>query len=145
MVVRHAETCRWEGVDLHPYKEDGSLFKSVTRQTLAKGTVNLPVELRYFEVGVGGHSTLERHDHSHLVTIVQGSGHVLIGDEVHELSMLDVVQIPPMTWHQFQATQSEVLGFLCVVREERDRPQRPTPEQLQELRQCDSVAAFIKF
>jgi quercetin dioxygenase-like cupin family protein len=144
MVLHQNGECRWEGVELHPYKEDGTIFRDVTRQTLAKGTCNLPVELRYFEVGVGGHSTLERHEHSHLVTIVRGSGQVLVGDEVHEIGDLDVVQIPPMTWHQFQATSGEVLGFLCVVSEERDRPQRPGPEELDELNQNERVEQFIK-
>ena len=31
-----------------------------------------------------------------------------------------------MTWHQFRATGGEPLGFLCLVRRERDKPQRPT-------------------
>ena len=50
-MIRHSDGAhRWDGVDVHPYKEDGTLFKSVTRQTLFHGGDDLLVELRYFEV-----------------------------------------------------------------------------------------------
>lgn len=144
MILYREGDYTWEGVEVHPYKEDGTLFKSVTRQTLAKGTPNLPVELRYFEVGPGGHTTFERHEHSHLVTVVRGSGQVLVGESVQNLGFLDVVQIPSMTWHQFRAAEDEPLGFLCVVNEIRDRPQRPTPEQAEEIRRAEPIKDFVR-
>ncbi len=144
MVRQHSGNYRWEGVDLLPYKEDGTIFKSVTRQVLFHGGHDLPVELRYFEVGEGGHSTLERHQHAHVVTIIRGSGEVLVGEETTQIGLNDVVQIPPMTWHQFRANQGEPLGFLCIVSVERDRPQRPGPEEQEELRKSEKVAAFIR-
>ena len=143
-VRRQTEPCRWEGIDVHPYKEDGTLFKAVTRQTLFKGGHDLPVEFRYFEVGAGGHSTLERHLHAHVVMVIRGGGEVLVGDEVFEIGMHDIVQIPPFTWHQFRARVAEVLGFLCIVNQERDRPQRPGAEELQDLRESEDVADFIR-
>ncbi|HVT11294.1 MAG TPA: cupin domain-containing protein [Fimbriimonadaceae bacterium] len=144
-MIRHQEDeCRWEGVEVRPYKEDGNVFKSVTRQTLFEGAHDLPVELRYFEVGEGGHSTLERHEHSHLVMVVRGSGQVLVGDAISEIGMRDLVHIPPMTWHQFRATKGEPLGFLCVVNAERDRPQRPGEAEMAELSQDPNVAEFIR-
>lgn len=119
-----------------PYKEDGGThFKSITRQTLFQGEGNLPIEFRYFEVGAGGHSTLERHVHQHAVMIIRGSGEVFVGDKVTPIALHDVVHIPPMTWHQFHAAEGEELGFLCIVACDRDRPQRPTPEDVEELRQ----------
>ncbi len=135
---------RWDGVDLLPYKEDGTIFKSVTRQTLFHGIEALPVELRYFEVGVDGHSTLERHEHAHLVVINRGSGRVMVGDKITEVGLNDVIHVPPMTWHQFRATNGEPLGFLCVVATERDRPQRPDPAQVAELSENPSVGQFIR-
>lgn len=144
MITRRSEEYRWDGVNVHPYKEDGTHFKSITRQTLFKGGHDLPVEFRYFEIGEGGHSTLERHLHTHVVMIIQGSGEVLVGDEVSDIGMHDLVQIPPFTWHQFRATKGEGLGFLCIVNTERDRPQRPGPVELEELRECDVVAEFIR-
>ena len=144
MIQRQTEEFRWEGVDVHPYKEDGTHFKTITRQTLFKGEADLPVEFRYFEVGEGGHSTLERHQHSHVVIVIRGSGEVLIADEVFEIGIHDLVKIPPMTWHQFRATQGEPLGFLCLVANERDRPQRPDVDNLDELRETEAVANFIR-
>jgi mannose-6-phosphate isomerase-like protein (cupin superfamily) len=135
---------RWEGVDLLPYKEDGTIFKDVTRQILFPGGFDLPVELRYFEVGIDGHSTLERHEHAHLVVVNRGSGKVMVKDRVYDVGLNDVVHIPPMTWHQFRATNGEPLGFLCVVSTERDRPQRPDPAEFEELSQLDEVGEFIR-
>ncbi len=142
--LKSQDEFRWEGVDVLPYKEDGTIFKSVTRQVLFHGIENLPVELRYFEVGVDGHSTLERHEHAHLVVINRGSGRVLVGDKISEVGINDVVHIPPMTWHQFRATNGEPLGFLCVVAVDRDRPQRPDAEQVAELGQNKGVGEFIR-
>ena len=144
MIRRTSNGFMWEGVDVLPYKEDGNVFKSVTRQTLFKGEGNLPVELRYFEVGVGGHSTLERHDHQHIVMIIRGSGQVFVGDTVSKIALHDVVHVPPLTWHQFRATHGEELGFLCVVSCERDRPQRPDEDALRDLRDKPEVAEFIR-
>jgi mannose-6-phosphate isomerase-like protein (cupin superfamily) len=144
LVRRFKNDYNWEGVDVLPYKEDGNIFKSVTRQVLFHGANDLPVELRYFEVGVDGHSTLERHEHAHLVVVSRGSGRVLVGETITEIGMNDVVQIAPMTWHQFRATNGEPLGFLCVVSTDRDRPQRPGPEELEALRQDPAIAEFIR-
>ena len=144
-IIRHySGGFTWEGVDVLHYEEDGTIFKSVTRQVLFQGGHDLPVELRYFEVGAEGHSTLERHQHAHVVTIIRGSGQVLVGDTVAEIGLHDVVQIPPMTWHQFRANRGEELGFLCVVSQVRDRPQRPGDVELEELRKNETVGAFIR-
>lgn len=142
--VRRQSGFRWEGVDLLPYKEDGNIFKSVTRQVMFHGGHDLPVELRYFEVGIDGHSTLERHEHAHLVVINRGSGKVMVADRVYDVGLNDVVHIPPMTWHQFRATNGEELGFLCVVSNERDRPQRPKPDEVEELSKLPEVGEFIR-
>ncbi|HEY0867752.1 MAG TPA: cupin domain-containing protein, partial [Fimbriimonas sp.] len=96
------------------------------------------------EIGQGGHSTLERHEHAHLVMVIRGCGEVLVGDEVSSIGLHDLVQIPPMTWHQFRATRGEELGFLCIVSQERDRPQRPGEEDLQAMRADAKVAAFLR-
>lgn len=144
MIQRQTGSYRWEGVDVHPYKEDGTVFKAVTRQTLFKGGHDLPVEFRYFEVGADGHSTLERHQHAHVVMVIRGSGEVLVGDDVSEIHTHDLVQIPPFTWHQFRATHGEELGFLCIVSQERDRPQRPGPVELEHLRESEEVGEFIR-
>src|SRR5467141_1485880 len=134
---------RWEGVTLLPYKEDArALFKTVTRQVLFEDP-QMHAELRYFEVAPGGFSTLERHEHMHGVLILRGRGHCLVGDEVKQLETHDLVTVPPMTWHQSRATTEEPLGFLCMVNAERDKPQLPTPQDVERLKRNPAIAAFI--
>ena len=67
-----------------------------------------------------------------------------MGGEVHELATNDLLRVPPMTWHQFRATGGGPLGFLCLVRRERDKPQRPTEADLSALRADPVVGAFIR-
>lgn len=135
---------RWDSVPVLAYKQVGAApFRDVTRQVLFHDDA-LACELRYFEVAAGGHSTLEKHAHVHAVMILRGRGHCLVGDEVFEVNTQDLVHIPPSTWHQFRATRDEPLGFLCMVNTQRDRPQLPTPEDLQELHRQPEVAAFMR-
>ncbi len=91
----------------------------------------------------GGHSTLERHEHVHAVTIFRGRGTCLVGGEVREVAAPDLVSIPPMTWHQFRASAGEPFGFLCMVNAQRDKPQLPSETELHQLRQNPAIAAFL--
>lgn len=135
---------RWDGIEVKPYKGEGTHFSGVTRQVLFTAGDGLGCELRYFEVAPGGWSSLERHHHAHAVMIVRGSARVLVGGRVIEVRTHDLVRVPPLTWHQFQASDEEPLGFLCMVDCERDVPERPDPAALASLRQDAAVAAFIK-
>jgi mannose-6-phosphate isomerase-like protein (cupin superfamily) len=136
---------RWEGVPVLAYKEEaGTHFKDVTRQVLFDDGERHGVQLRYFEIAPGGHSTLERHHHAHSVMVVRGRGMALVDREIHSLGGNDLVRVPPMAWHQFRAADDEPLGFLCLVRRERDRPQRPTAEELAAIRADPAVGAFIR-
>ncbi len=139
----HQDAYRWQSVPLLAYKQDGSApFKEVTRQVLFEDAA-LACQLRYFEVAPGGHTTLERHEHVHAVMVLRGSGRCLIGMQVIELALHDLVHIPPLTWHQFRAADA-ALGFLCMVNAERDRPQLPSEEALAELRAHPASAEFIR-
>ena len=141
---RKARDYRWEGVAELPYKEDDrALFRSVTRQVLFSDPV-MAGELRYFEVAPGGFSTLERHAHMHAVLVLRGRGHCLVGDEVKQIELRDLVTVPSMTWHQFRATAAEPLGFLCMVNATRDKPQRPSEKDLALLRSNAKIAAFLR-
>jgi quercetin dioxygenase-like cupin family protein len=136
---------RWDGVPVLAYKEEGGThFKDVTRQVLFDDGEHHDSQLRYFEIAPGGHSTLERHHHAHSVMVLRGRGQALVGREVHALGTHDLLRVPPMTWHQFRATENGPLGFLCLVRRERDRPQRPTAEDLSAIRSDPAVGAFIR-
>ncbi len=135
---------QWQDVPVLAYKQDGSApFRDVTRQVLFEDPA-LACQLRYFEVAAGGHTTLERHAHVHAVMVVRGRGECMVGDEIFAIGMHDLVQVPPMTWHQFCAPDDEILGFLCLVNAERDRPQLPGEQDLAELRRDARRAAFIR-
>ena len=134
---------RWEGVEHKPYKEDDrALFADISRQTLFSRP-DLAGELRYFEVGPGGFSTLERHEHVHAVLILRGGGQALVGSQVLALGQNDLVTVPPMTWHQFRAQADQPLGFLCMVDAVRDKPQLPSDEDLARLMADPMVATFL--
>jgi quercetin dioxygenase-like cupin family protein len=144
LVRRHTGAYRWEGVDVLAYKQDGAApFRDVTRQVLFDDP-SLAAQLRYFEVAPGGWTTLERHEHVHNVMVIRGRGRCLISDAVHELSVNDLVSIPPMTWHQFHAAADEPLGFLCLVSRERDRPQLPGGDDLAALAERPEIADLLR-
>ncbi|HUL95177.1 MAG TPA: cupin domain-containing protein [Usitatibacter sp.] len=134
LVRKHAGGYRWNGVDVLAYKQEGSApFRDVTRQVLFEGA-GMPAQLRYFEVAPGGHTTLERHDHVHAVMVIRGKGRCLVGDKAWEIGLHDLVHVPPMTWHQFEAAKDEPLGFLCMVASDRDRPQLPAAHEAGAIR-----------
>lgn len=143
--IASTDPFRWEGVPLLDYKEDlGTHFKSISRQVLFDDGSHFDAQLRYFEIAPGGHSTLERHDHAHSVMVIRGSGKALVGRDILTLGTHDLVHVPPQTWHQFRATGGEPLGFLCLVRRERDKPKLPTPSDLSAIREDKDVGSFIR-
>src|SRR5581483_5020210 len=135
---------RWDRVAFMPYKQEGSApFKDISRQVLFQEP-GMGCELRYFEMDAGGYSTLERHEHAHAVMILRGHGDCLLGSEVMPVEPFDLVTIPSWTWHQFRATAGEPLGFLCMVNQQRDRPQLPTEQELAEMKEVLAVARFLE-
>ena len=143
--VQQSAPFRWDGVDLLSYKEEDGTFRSVSRQTLTDAEHGQGVSLRYFEVAPGGHTTLEKHEHTHVVIPIRGAGAALVGSEVLPLALHDVIFVPSWGWHQFRATADEPLGFLCAVTVDRDRPVRPTVDELAELNSSPAVAEFIRY
>ncbi|MEZ5729525.1 MAG: cupin domain-containing protein [Burkholderiaceae bacterium] len=134
---------RWEGVERLAYKRDGDApFRDVTRQVLFDA-VGGASQWRYFEVAPGGHTTLERHQHTHAVMVLRGRGRCLLGDRIYPLGPHDLVEVPAATWHQFRPEGDEPLGFLCLVAQDRDRPELPDPAALAGLRALPDVAAFL--
>ncbi len=133
LVRKHTGDFHWDGVEVLAYKQEGSApFKDVTRQVLFD-SADPPAQLRYFEVAPGGHTTLERHEHVHSVMVIRGRGQCLVGDRAYELGANDLVNVPPMTWHQFRAAADSPLGFLCLVPAQRDRPQLPADHEVAAL------------
>jgi mannose-6-phosphate isomerase-like protein (cupin superfamily) len=141
---RQTTPLRWNGVDVRAYKQEGTApFRDVTRQVLFDDP-GLGCQLRYFEVAPGGHTTLERHEHSHAVVIQHGRGTCLVGERIEPVAPFDLVEVPPLTWHQFCADANVPLGFLCMVNAVRDRPQLPDAHALAVLRANPAIAAFIR-
>ena len=130
LVRKHSGDFHWQGVDVLEYKQDRAApFRDVTRQVLFD-SADPPAQLRYFEVAAGGFTTLERHEHVHAVMVIRGRGQCLVGDKAYDIGTHDLVNVPPMTWHQFHAAADEPLGFLCLVARERDRPQLPREDEV---------------
>ena len=140
------EPFRWQGVEEHVYKAENEFasFKEVTRRKLFIDPDKSGIELRYFEVAPGGHTTLEKHDHIHLVVPIRGSGSCLVDDKVFNLEINNVIHVPSWSWHQFRASNEETLGFLCLVTYDRDRPTLPTKEDIEALKKNPIVAEFIR-
>jgi quercetin dioxygenase-like cupin family protein len=135
LVRKHSGDFHWEDVDVLAYKQDPKApFKDVTRQVLFEGG-GVPAQLRYFEVAPGGYTTLERHEHVHAVMVIRGKGQCLVGDKAYDIATHDLVNVPPMTWHQFHAAKDEPLGFLCLVASDRDRPQLPGDHEVEGITQ----------
>lgn len=141
---KHDPAFRWEGVETRAYKQEpGVPYRGVTRQVLFDDPA-LHCQLRYFEVAPGGYTTLERHEHVHAVVIQRGRGRVLVGNAIAAVAPFDLVRVPPGTWHQFRADDDSPLGFLCLVNQDRDRPELPDDAALAVLRADADVAAFIR-
>lgn len=138
------DTFSWEGVDTLVYKQDGSPFKDVTRQVLFDGAFDIPCQFRYFEVKPGGYSTLEHHEHTHMVMIFRGHGQCLLGDEIRDVKVGDFIEIPSHTVHQFRANQGDYVGFLCLVNINRDKVKVVTPEEMELMKQNPTVKAFLE-
>src|SRR5262249_23252175 len=85
-VLRCDGSFRWHGVEAAAYKEGGEHHRGVTRMQLAGGQgESTAFHLRYFEIAPGGYSSLEKHVHEHVVTVLRGAGEVQLGEQVHSL------------------------------------------------------------
>ena len=130
--IIRSENLTWPGLGRKDYKSAGTGFRDVSRHVLfgeREDESGLNMQTRYFEIGEGGYSSLERHRHPHTVVIVKGRGSMILGDRIAQLEHMDAVYIAPETIHQFHADRSEPMGFLCVVDRYRDRPEIPKDEK----------------
>lgn len=146
-VIKAGGELRWPDLVRQEYKDDPGSHKGVSRYSLlgeAPDERGLTFQTRYFEVGEGGYTSLERHRHPHSVVVVRGSGTLILGNGVHELDLHDVVYVASGTLHQFQADRGEKLGFLCTVDRYRDRPELPDRETLEREIPDEEVRARIR-
>ena len=82
-------------------------------------------DLRYFEIEPGGHSSLEKHLHAHIVIGARGHGVLVLEGSRETLGAMDVACIGPLETHQLRNESTEPFGFFCIVDHERDRPMAP--------------------
>ncbi len=142
--VIKSDKFEWKNIPRKDYKTEDQSFKGVHRYTLLgprKDEQALNFETRYFEVEAGEYTSLEYHRHPHSVVVIRGSGSVIIGNELHEISPYDTIFIAPNTLHQFHAGEKDPLGFICVVDRYRDRP---TPPEQKDLEAIDNEKVLSK-
>jgi quercetin dioxygenase-like cupin family protein len=127
-VFRPARSFRWKGVRREDYKAAGEQWAGIARYVLFAGSRGSAIafDVRYFEIDEGGHSTLEKHRHAHVVIGLRGVGRIRIGSRWRHLKPFDSCYIGPDAPHQLRNDGSEPFGFLCVVDARRDRG-RPLP------------------
>lgn len=114
LVGRWGSDFRWAGSRVRDY--DGEAASSVSETWLIGKVENARnFALRYYEVGSGGHTRLEQHDHDHGMVFLCGEGQVRLGEERINVTQGDVVYIPPNCMHQIANTGEDKLGFLCII------------------------------
>lgn len=144
--VLKCDNYHWDSVKRHQYKSDGGGFSKIHRYALLDERFpELNFHTRYFEIEPGGYSSLEYHRHPHSVVVIRGKGSVIIGNDIHQLSLHDIVFISPETIHQFHADKDEYLGFLCMVDRYRDKPVIPDSETVEKKIRNENVRSMMKF
>lgn len=125
----------WSGVEPQAYKPPSEDWARVIRHVLigARGE-QTTFHVRYFEIAPGGYTSLEKHQHAHVIIGIRGVGRVVAGTECYELHFLDTLYIAPQTPHQLVNESDEPFGFLCLVDAERDRPRPLDQEELERLK-----------
>ena len=124
-VTRHNGDFTWENVAIEAYKDTTETWKGITRRELCgKRGESVQSHVRYFEIAPGGHSTLEKHEHEHIVIPLRGRGEAQFGCYIYSVGHGDVVYVAPNDPHQFRnpADAEEPFGFLCIVAATRDAP-----------------------
>ncbi len=124
----------WQGVEQERYKAEDCGWSDIARNVLVGGRgESAGFDLRYFEIAPGGHSSLEKHVHEHVVIVIRGRGNALIAGEVHEVGFLDTLYISPDDPHQLINPFADPFGFFCIVSHDRDRPRPLDRDELGRL------------
>lgn len=114
---------RWKGVRVEKYKAEGDDWSDIIRQVLiGPSRKSMKFHLRYFELGPGGSSSHETHDHEHVVIGIRGKGTARLNGRNTDIKFLDVLYVKPNAPHRFFNPYDEPFGFFCIVNAERDRP-----------------------
>ena len=79
--------------------------------------------LRVIEVAPGGHTPDHTHPFEHENFIMEGTGRVQIEGEWFEVTVGDIVFVPPNVQHTYVNTGDNPFKFLCGIPVSRLRPQ----------------------
>jgi ribulose-bisphosphate carboxylase large chain len=124
-VIRYLGDFRWKGIRAERYKkEEGTKnWANIIRNVLIGNRgESTKFHLRYFEISPKGFSSLEWHNHEHVVICIRGKGNILLGNKWVKIGYLDTVYIAPKTIHQLKNPYNEPFGFFCIVNAKRDKP-----------------------
>ena len=141
---------RWDTIPLIDYKETGGksgtqvTFKNISRQNIITKEDGTSFEVRLFECGPEGFSTLEKHQHTHIVMIARGEGKIIIGDGIYDAKPFDFFIIPEWHPHQLINIKEEPFSFFCTVNAQRDSFKLLSIEEISRLRENKEIAKWIK-
>ena len=76
----HKDNFRWDGLNRIFYKKNPGVFRDVTKQVLFDNE-EISGAVSVFPIGKGWLSSLEHHEHMHMVIIFRGRGHALLGHD----------------------------------------------------------------
>ena len=141
VLIKKEKKFMWNRVEREMYKMDGGSFKGCSRvELIGKRGESTNFHVRYFEVAPGGWTTLEHHQHEHVVVIVRGSGYIQLGSEAYAMHVGDVGYTAPGDVHQLRCAEeaTDNFGFICIVSAERDRPIEVDASE--HLIYCESVS-----
>ena len=141
---------RWDTVPLINYKEvsiksgTNVTFNNITRQNIITINDGVDFEVRLFECGPDGFSTLEKHQHTHIVMIARGTGKVIIGENIYDARPLDYFIIPEWHPHQLINAGKEPFAFFCTVNAKRDSFKLLSNKEIEQLRKNKDIEKWIQ-
>ena len=140
----------WESIPVIDYKitggqnNTGITFNNITRQNIITKKDGVDFEVRLFECEKDGFSTLEKHQHTHIVMILRGNGKVLIGDSIFDAKPFDYFIIPEWQPHQLINTGKEPFSFFCTVNAVRDNFKLLSYDEIEKLRKNKEIDRWIR-
>jgi ribulose-bisphosphate carboxylase large chain len=128
-LYRHLGDFTWRGVREEAYKSLDGSWSGVSRKVLIGSHGEAAkFHVRYFEIASGGYSSLETHEHEHVIICVRGEGIARTGNRKMKMGFMDTVFVGPGTLHQLSNPFDAPFGFLCTVAAKRDRPRIVRPK-----------------
>lgn len=137
----------WDSIVRIEYKnpdKDKNTFFNVTRQNIITDKYGVNFEVRYFECGQSGYTTLEKHEHIHIVLTARGNGKIIIGNQIFNAQPFDIFVIYNWMPHQLINNGDEPFGFFCSVNAIRDTYQLLKKEEIMELKKNQEIEKYLQ-